>query len=244
MRVACASLVALLLAGGAAAQTPNAQADAFVRKLKTALDAHDRQAVAELAKFPLTVMASGFRIPFANAADFTKGYDAFFTPVFRCRVSNAIAHHEYTSTAEGMSIAGSAIYAELKDGDFKITRMLVPGAPPAPGLPPARRVDFGAWPTFQALGRLERDDYDRFLLNARVHQRLDVTITGFTGPSFSIRVLDDKTGVPVPTSLHVGPRSWSGIVPATATYRVEVQRTVPYCDPALQYQLTLALSRT
>jgi hypothetical protein len=243
MRTLGASLIAVLLAATPAAQAPNPGADAFAQKLKQALDAHDPQGVASLAQFPLTVMVSGFRIPFENAAAFTKGYDAFFTPAFRCRVANAIAHHEFTNASEGMSIAGSAIYAERRNGDLKITRMLIPGSAPAPGLPAERQVDFAGRPMAQALGRLERDDYDRFVLNARAHQRLDVSITGFTGASFAIRVLDDKAGARVTTNLHVGPRTWSGVVPATATYRVEIQRTAPYCDPPMQYQLTLTLDR-
>jgi hypothetical protein len=241
MRLICASLIATLAAAVPAAQQPAAAAaDAFAAKLKDAIDAHDSRGVAALVQFPITVVAGPFRIPIADASTFVKTYDSFFTPTFRCRVTEAIAAHQVTSTPEGVSIAGSAIYAAGTGGRFKVTRLLVPTSPPAPSLPAPRPVVFTGRPA-QFLGRLERDDYDRFTFQATARQRLDVTITGFRGRDAAIRVVDQKTGAPVPTNLHVGPRTWSGVLPATAGYRVEIARTAPYCDPAFQYQLTLTL---
>jgi hypothetical protein len=36
-----------------------------------------------------------------------------------------------------------------------------------------------------------------------------------------------------------GRRAWTGMIPESGTYRVEVVRKAAYCDPILTYLLTL-----
>jgi hypothetical protein len=241
-----ATLALLLTVGGTGvlgAGPGDSAMDAFLIKLQQAVDAHDVRGVASLVGYPLTVVASGFQLPFADAPAFIKSYDAIFTPVFRCSVSRSLTAREVSINADGVSIASGGVWAARKGTDVRITRILQPSIGAVAPRPPASRpVTFSGRPA-QFLGRLERDDHDTYIVDGKAGQRLDVEITGFRGRDAGIRVLDQKSSAPIDTKLHVGPRSWAGVLPSTGAYRVEVLRLAPYCDPALQYQITLTLAR-
>jgi hypothetical protein len=54
--------------------------DALLTELQRAISRDDRQAVAALIQYPITVATAGLRIPIRDAAALVESYDPVFTP--------------------------------------------------------------------------------------------------------------------------------------------------------------------
>src|SRR5687768_1810515 len=66
-------------AGQSLASDP-ALLEPFLRELQRAVAADNRQAVAALVEYPITVFIGGVRVPMRDAAALTEHYDQIFTP--------------------------------------------------------------------------------------------------------------------------------------------------------------------
>jgi hypothetical protein len=108
---------------------------------------------------------------------------------------------------------------------------------------PVERVMFrAALPaTKQLAGTLQRDEVWPYVLYAKRGQQLQVRISGFRGRDVVMRVTNPATKAPLESRSPADGRSWSGVIPATGDYRVDVIRRAPYCDPLLTYNVAFTL---
>jgi len=199
-------------------------------------------------------LLSGWQIPVRDAAALLMSYDQFFTPEMRClivqsglpRPGEAPPPNPVKLMADGMSIGEGRIWAQRTGATFQVTRLIVPPAAPMRFVAQApRRVVFAgtspAQPPAQFTGVLAGDAVESFIVSARKGQLLQASINGFRGSDATVRVFDQKTGSAVEARTPDGSRTWRGVVPASADYRIDVVRLAPYCDPPLQYLLAVTL---
>jgi hypothetical protein len=223
----------------------------FLNELRRAVDQRDRRAVAELFQYPVTVLASGLRIPVPDSGSLIRMYDLFFTPEMRCVIDQsgfpqtgpAPPKYPIQASTDGLSLGGGAVWAERNGTGFKITRMMVPASSPIRSARHAqRRVVFSSarYPA-QFSGTLIRNEEESYLVSARRGQILEARIEGFARRDAVIHVVDRKTGAFVDSRSRDGARTWTGMLPQTAEYRIDVVRLAPYCDPPLTYVLAVTL---
>src|SRR5207247_2239204 len=175
-------------------------------------------------------IASGLAIPRPDAVAFIKMYDLFFVPELRCAITQSGGNGRSPGATapqiigEGISIGG-LVWAQRVNSRFNITRLTVP-----PSSEPARRaprtpqrIGFTSrQPVLQFSGRLARDDVDAYVLWARKDQVLQATIQGFSGHDAEVEVVAATTGAPIERLSRAGARTWSGRVPDTGDYRINV----------------------
>jgi len=125
---------------------------------------------------------------------------------------------------------------------YKINRIVVPPAGSVPRPPvPATRVTFPTGSTSRLSGTLSRrNEVDSYLVKAAKGQSLRVAITGFRGSDAVLKVFD-AANRQLSTPGPGGPRVWSGTVPATGDYRIDVVRSAPDTDPALLFVMTVTV---
>jgi hypothetical protein len=226
----------------------------FLGELQRAVDHRDRRAVAGMIRYPITILVSGWQVPVRDAATLVTSYDSFFTPEMRCLIvqsgvprSNEPAPlNPVKVMSDGISIGDGRIWAQRTGTTFQITRLIVPPSAPMRFVAQApRRVIFSgsasAQRPAQFTGVLAGDAVESFLVSARKGQLLQASINGFRGSDVTVRVFDQKTGKPVEARTPDGVRTWRGVIPADAAYRIDVVRLAPYCDPPLQYLLGVTL---
>jgi hypothetical protein len=257
------ALVALVVTAAAStgqAQPPvipaanRARAAEFLEQLKHAVDASDRRAVSSLVTYPLTVLASGFNIPVKDAASFTRMYESVFTPELRCAVvaselpsaAERPTRRSITITPEALSMVEGAIWAPLKDGRYRITRIRVlPPTPSVEGRKGIERVTFEQ-PTGERsatyAGWLVRQNVDAYVVALRKGETIQARIEGFRGHDASLRLSPHSPGGARPTLRvqDVG-RSSTATTTADSEYLVEVAHLARYCDPPQRYKLTLTI---
>jgi hypothetical protein len=251
-------LAASLAAGSSSAQQPPARAvrpaivGAFLQQLQDAVNGRDRTAVTRLARYPVTVLASGLQIPVSNPSELVRLYDIVFTPELRCAIvesrlaSPSGSRPSVAVMADGVSLASGSIWATVEHDRLKITRVIVPPSTSAPrGVHQARRIAFvevrGRPATAQFSGVLARDDVDTYVMSATAGQWLDVKIEGFPGRSAGLRVAPRVNGQALTSSLGAGDRTWTGTLPETTEYRIDVVRRARFCDPALLYTMSVTI---
>jgi hypothetical protein len=84
-------VIACLLALSAVghAQTPGV--DEFLTQLQRASQANDRNAIAALIRYPITISISGLRVPFADASSVLDRYDDIFDKPLRDAIARGSA---------------------------------------------------------------------------------------------------------------------------------------------------------
>jgi len=194
----------------------------FVERLRQAVDAGDRRAVAALVEYPLTVLASGFNIPVKDIATFV------------------------TITPDGLTLADGAIWAPLKDGRYRIARIRVPpAAPSVEGRKGVEHVTFSSdkgGRTASYAGWLVRRNVDAYSVALKKGETIVARIEGFRGHDATVRVAAVSRGVrpSLPPATDIG-RTSSATAAADSEYRVEVAHIAPYCDPPQRYKLTVTV---
>jgi hypothetical protein len=254
--IATAALAAAIhgVAIGQAPATSDRLAESFLGQLQRAVDHRDRRAVAAMIRYPITVLVQGWRVPVRDAAALVTSYDLFFTPEMRClivqsglpRAGEAPPTNPIRLATDGMSIGDGRIWAQRRGDTFQITRLIIPPSAQTRFVAQApRRVVFsGSAPgqrPAQFSGVLAGDAVESFVVSATKGQLLQASINGFRGSDATVRVFDQKTGGPIEARTPDGVRTWRGVVPASADYRIDVVRLAPYCDPPLQYLLAVTL---
>ena len=128
MRSALAMIAFLATAGPVLADNPYANAGIsdpahvtqFVARLKQAVAADDRAAVAAMVNYPLTVNSSGGRsMTYRNAAALSASYARVFTPEVKAAVAAAKADDLF-SRDQGVMIGNSEIWMNEIRGSMKI----------------------------------------------------------------------------------------------------------------------------
>jgi hypothetical protein len=240
--------------------------ESFIAGLQKALARDDRDAVAGMVQYPLSVMAGGLRLPVRQPSDLLEYYDTIFTADLKAIVARADSRASKPDgtiavSPGGLVLGDGAIVVQLVGDTLKLTAIRVPLAPgpeaasPEAGEPsharhgaraaPARKPTHIRAGTKEAparlSGTLRQGQTDVYVVWARQHQLLDVRIEGVRGRAIVVRVLDPTSGAPVDARGGEGVRVWTGRVPETGNYRVEVVRLSPEGAGVLTYTMSVAL---
>jgi hypothetical protein len=194
----------------------------LLAEIGRALQADDRQHVASLMHYPLTVIFESVRIPFASPATLLERFDEVFTPEVR----------------RGLA---AALTIERVNGRARVTAIAVPraadDAPVATSRDPRRiAVRGGPRPTRMS-GSLASGGLDTYLVFVQKGQLLQVRLDrGRT--EAAIDVVNARTGA---TVNGAGRGVFAGRVPESADYRISVRHTGPQDAPPLPYLLSVSI---
>jgi hypothetical protein len=252
-----AVLVAVAAAGHA--QTPGV--DTFLTQLQRASQANDRNAIAAMIRYPITILIGGLRVPFANAASFLERYEDIFNPPLRDAIARASLRPQtdrvaMTVTQDEYAIGTNFIVIAAVEGQLRITSITVPhfATHETPVVPlvensksPARRqeprrvaIRIGPRPT-QIPGLLGRDATDVFILFLPKGKLADVRLTRMPAGAAVLRVVHARTGTPLGARTSADGRFVSGRPAEDADYRIEVHRIGNGDAMPLPYMLSLSL---
>ena len=218
---------------GAAPRPPAAfrQERAFATQLQDAVRAQNREAVAQLFRYParVSVHLRPFPLYVEDRAALLRMYDMVFTPQLRCAIVTGrepVAGEPPPKAplllARGVvSIAGGRIVAERSGRGMLVTRVSSFGDTGTRG-GTVRPVTFDSQRReIQLAGRVPESGTDAYVVAARPRDVLDAQITRFPERTLELRV--SRTGT---------------------DYRVDIERRAAYCDPpTIPYLLTLKLKR-
>ena len=211
-------------------------AESFRAALLRALVARDVRTVQTFFVFPLRVtLPGGQTMSLRDAASLSGlAYKAILTPDTIC----AVERGQVTDDGQTVTIGKGVAVAKRSDGALKITELKVIGPAAEENREVRATLDLrfkGA--TRQVAGNLAHDAVDAYIVSLTKGVVLQGRLERFQGLGAIIRVTDAK-GQPVDAKAD-GRRAWSGAIPASGNYRVEVARKAPFCGPPLTYLLTL-----
>ena len=246
--LSCAMAV-LLFASDASPAEESAQT--FVGRLRAVIASNNRRGAAGMFRYPLRVHSPAlpFPIPLDNVPDTLRMYDLLFTPEMRCAIEMAQVptagqpqpKYPLVANAGALNLGQGLIVAERAAGVFKITRMTLIGSPAGHKVgTPVVSSDIDL--RFQGMvrqvaGNLAGDGFDRYTVALTRGSVLQARLERFRGLDAVLRVTDSQ-GQPVDPKAD-GKRVWAASIPASGTYRVDIVRKAPFCDPPLTYLLTL-----
>jgi hypothetical protein len=227
-------VAALVMAATAQVALDRLEVAGFIDTLRAAIARGDRAAVAARVRYPMTIFASGVRIPIRDAATFAQSYDVVFPAALRQTIAK-------TAPVVGGEAATIAQLIEIRrvSGELKIVRIDLPaGDAPAGPRAPAPPSNARAEPDrlgiavgrVQRAGTLAAGGRDRYVIYAQKNRLLDVRIDGVRGQDVVLHVVDAKSGAPLDARAKEGVRAWAGRVPADGDYRIEVERRTPGSD--------------
>ncbi len=212
----------------------------FLVELDRALHRGDRAAVAASIRYPVIVSIGGIRVPFQDAQALLDRYEEIFTPELRDLISRGA---EATNNTLAVARVGS---------ELKIAAIVVPPVDPNLGsssLPPTdrvvspgepRRIGLRAGPRpTRFAGSLPPGAADAYIVFVPKGQLLDVRLERVRGEAI-VRVADAATGAPLNPRTAQGALVVTGRAPASADYRIEVQRTSAG-ESALPYMLAVSM---
>jgi hypothetical protein len=213
-------------------------ADGLLTDLQRAIDRDDRQAVAALIQYPITLATAGVRIPIRDPGALVQSFDAVFTPELKAAIRNRSA------------IRDGLIQVTTVNGEVRISNITPPYRPAAPKGPatappssaPAAttRLTFaGPEQLARYAGSLAPGRSDRFVVYVERGRLIEARIDGVRGREILLRVLDAKTGKALEGTPPAGARVWTGRVPDAADYRVDVTRTGAGSGEPLSYLLVI-----
>jgi hypothetical protein len=237
-------LAALALGWMLAAGADTSSAERFLDALQTASDRNDRAAIAAMVQYPIRVVISGWIIPIADRTTFVTSFDAFFTEEIKDLIAEAATTHRAVKPAEVISLGHGALRAMRVNGRFKIIGIAPP--PPSRKVRGARRgttgVNFRTGESSAAFtGTLAAGEHERYVVHASRNELLEVRVDRVRGRDIVARVFDAATKTPVDASGKEGARVWTGRLPVTGDYLIDVLRTAPAGDAVLTYWLTINL---
>ena len=228
---------AAVVAAGAAAQRSTAprapaafrQERLFATQLQDAVRAQNRDAVAQLLRYParVSVHLRPFPLYVEDRAALLQMYDMVFTPQLRCAIVTAREpaagepppKYPLLLAKGVVSMAGGRIVAERSGRGMLITRVSSFGDTGTRG-GTARQVTFdNQRREIQLAGRVPESGGDAYVVTAKAREVLDARIDRFPERTLELRVSRAGTD-----------------------YRVEIERRAAYCEPpTIPYLLTLKL---
>jgi hypothetical protein len=243
----------------AAAQPPRRAAQSsslrdergFAAELQRAMRMGDRDAVADVIRFParVSVLRRPHPVFVKDREALMEMYDIVFTPHLRCAIvesrepANGKPQPKYPLLVAGsvVSLAGGRVIAERARGRYHITRISSFGDTSTRGKP--RPVTFAAGKReVELAGRVAELGADAYVLNAGRGDRLQAAIRGFPAGSLSLRVSRRGSDTFL-DGAGQGGSAWAARLGEGGEYLVEVVRRAPYCDPpVIGHLLTLSLT--
>ncbi len=229
----------------------------FLHELQRGVARDDRPAVSALIQYPLTVSASGVRIPIRDAAALLQNYDVVFPPALKTLIAQAsIPDRGRSASAAAITLAPDvaiigvdAVRIEPAGGGLRITRITVPLVAPAAGSEASvsrgaghapQRLIFGVG-QIQRAGALVRGERDAYLLSAKKNQLLEVRVNGVSGRDVVARITSIKSRAPIDSRAHDGVRTWIGRIPEDGDYRIDVVRLATGGAPRLPYLMVVSM---
>ena len=225
-------------------------AEAFRQRLVAAMASGNRSQVAALFAFPMRLTTTlPYPVPVDNRAEFLRMYNLLLTAEMRCALEHSRVPREGSPkppwsmlVADGVvSLANGRVLATRTPAGLRVTSLTILGAPASTG---GRTTKVGfQWGVGQTqyAGRLAHSARDRYTVSARNGHLLRARIERFPGRTLQLQVTHRSTQ----QQLRGGPsefaRTWAAQLPEDGEYDVEVVRRAPYCDPPIEYLLTLAL---
>jgi hypothetical protein len=237
-------LAALALGSTLAAGADAGSAERFLAALKAASDRDDRAAIAAMVQYPIKTFISGWVIPIADRKTFITSFDAFFTDEIKDLIAEAAARPRVTKPNEVIVLGNGALRAMRVNGRFRIIGLVPP--PPSRKVRGARRgtttVSFRTGESSAAFtGTLAAGEHERYVVHASRNELLEVRVDRVRGRDIVARVFDAATTTAVDARGQEGARVWTGRLPATGDYMIEVLRTAPAGEAVLTYWLTINL---
>jgi hypothetical protein len=237
-------LAVFALASTLAAGADAGSADGFLAALKAAADRDDRAAIAAMVQYPIRVPISGWIIPIVDRSTFVTSFEAFFTEEIKDLITEAADTHRLVKAAEVISLGKGALRAMRINGRFKIIGLAPP--PPSRRVRGARRgtttVSFRTGESSAAFtGTLAAGEHERYVIHASRNELLEVRVDRVRGRDIVARVFDAATRAPVDARGQEGTRVWTGRLPATGDYLIDVLRTAPTGEAVLTYWLAIKL---
>jgi hypothetical protein len=245
-------VILVAMANAAASDAADESGASFVARLRAVVATGNRRAAAAMFRYPLRVNSPmlPLPIPLDNAASTLNIYDLLFTPEMRCAIDlsqpaqtgKPLPNYPLVVNGDALTIGQGLIVAERTAGLFRITRMTIIGVPDgrkpnAPVVTTDIDLRFKGM-VRQVAGNLAGDAFDRYTIAMTKGAILQAKLERFKGLEAVLRVTDGK-GQPVDQRAD-GKRTWAAAIPASAMYRVEVVRKLPFCDPPITYLLTLS----
>jgi hypothetical protein len=239
-----------LLAGPTAATSPvgrpagDSSADRFLAALQAASDRDDRAAIAGMVQYPIKTFISGWIIPIVDRKTFLTSFDAFFTDEIKDLIAEAAARPHVVKPNDVIVLGNGALRAMRINGRFRIIGIVPP--PPSRKVRGARRgiktVSFRTGESSAAFtGTLAAGEHERYVVHASRNELLEVRVDRVRGRDIVARMFDAATKVPLDARGQEGARVWTGRLPATGDYLVDVVRTAPAGEVVLTYWLTVNL---
>ena len=229
MRLAVVWVLFVTVAHAQAALQP------FLIEIDRALQRGDRAAVAASIRYPVIVSIGGIRVPFQDAETLLDRYEEIFTPELRDLIARG--SEVVTETREGFTFGNNALAIARVGSELKISAIVVPPADPALGassLSPTdraasprepRRIGLRAGPRpTRFAGSLPAGAADSYIVFVPKGQLLDVRLERVRTEAV-VQVADAATGAPLNPRTAQGALVVSGRAPASADYRIAVQRT-------------------
>jgi hypothetical protein len=227
--------------------------EAFIAELQRASRTSDRNAVAALIQYPVTVMIGGIRVPFANADALLERYDAIFTPALQDAIADA---GTATATVDGVVIGTNVLVVKRIGEQLRITEIHVPAPnrpstslPAVPEAGPAtvrrpepRRIGVraGRRPT-QFSGSLVPSGTDVYTMWIEKGKLLQVRLERAPSGAAFVRVVHAGTGAPLNPRTPNPARVVTGIAPDSGDYRIEVRCMATGDAAPLPYRLSVTL---
>ena len=238
------------------------QLEPFLAQLQLAVQSGDRNTVAGMIRYPITISIGGLRVPFADASSVLSRYDDLFNPPLRESIARATVRPQpgrtpVTVAPDRFLIGNNDVVIAPVEGVLRITGIVVPefvdtGVAPNPlatdGIrriprpPEPRRIAIrvGSRPT-QIPGLLARDATDVFILYLPKGKLAGVRLERVPPGTAAIRVVHARTGALLGARTSADGRFVSGRPQENADYRIEVRRGVTGDDAPLPYMLSLTL---
>jgi len=227
---------------------PAPQLDAFLLELQRAIAADERDAVAAMMRYPITMSIGGLRVPFGDTASVLDRYDDIFNPPLRDAIARASA----------ATYLGAGIVIEPAGGRLRITSIVVPHFTDGHNASTAAPVDasrsaaarkqeprrvairVGPRPT-QVPGLLARGATDSIILFLPKGKLAAIRLERVPAGAAVVRVVHATTGAPLSARVSTDGRFVSGRPAEDGDYRVDVQRIENVDEAHLPYMLSLSL---
>jgi len=237
------ALLALGWTLAAAGPEPSA-ADRFLAELQAAAERNDRTAIAGMIQYPIKTYISGWIIPIADRKTFITSFDAFFTEEIKDLIAEAAGKPHAVKPNDVIVLGNGALRAIRINGRYKIIGIVPP--PLSRKVRGARRgvttVSFRTGESSAGYtGTLAAGEHERYLVRASRNELLEVRVDRVRGRDIVARVFDAATKTSVDARGQEGARVWTGRVPATGDYLIDVLRTAPAGEAVLTYWLTVSL---
>ena len=255
-------LAALALGWAVAGGADDRSADRFLAALQAASDRDDRAAIAGMVQYPIRTFVSGWVIPIVDRKTFITSFAAFFTEEIKDLVAEAAARPRVLKPNDVIVLGNGALRAMRIDGRFRIIGIVPP--PPSRKVRGTRRgttvVSFRTGESSAAFtGTLAAGEHERYVVRASRNELLEVRVDRLRGRDIVARVFDAANvtrckgsdplqgvrpltfGAAPLDPCQEGTRAWTGRVPATGDYLIDVVRAAPAGEAVLTYWLTVSL---